>query len=658
MTEEVDRANLVATMQSHRICVIVPTYNNAGTLSRVVSEILNYSSDVIVVNDGSTDSTKDILNAFSSSIHLVSYDKNCGKGTALKFGFKKAIGLGYDYAITIDSDGQHYPSDIPLFVRAIVENPGALIIGQRDLSNVDINGKSAFANKFSNFWFAVQTGRKLTDTQTGYRAYPLKHLHGLGILTSRYEAELELLVFSAWNGVNIVSVPIKVYYPPKSERVSHFNPALDFTRISILNTILCFGALLYGAPSMLYHRIKTRRIFTKELTPFTRIGKERRIANITFDRIGRSFYALSHFLFWSMLVFKPYVFYNFNICKASDSKRLKLHRKLQWISSFFSRIFPGGKATVQNTNQEDFSTPALIICNHQSHLDLPIIMATYHKLVFLTNDWVWNNKYFGGIVRQAEYLPVSAGMNVIIPHLKNLRDRGYSIVVFPEGTRSCDCRINRFHQGAFLLAQELKMDILPMVLHGAGHYLAKHDGLFRKNPQTLRILSRIPYKREDEMPLRKQASYFRKIISTEYDRMERDLETPGYWKYFVFYKYAYRGWATTYRAKSELRLLNEIGEKINSINVPVYFINAGVGALPLVCALANKNIEVFSLVENIDDFKIARETADKPQNLHIIHSVWANDYDNIPAQAKLFVTSQSLMEQFKSNNPIFVNIQQ
>ena len=658
MTEDVDKANLIATMQSHRICIVVPTYNNAGTLSRVVSEILNYSSDVIVVNDGSTDSTKDILNAFSSSIHLVSYDKNRGKGTALKLGFKKAIELGYDYAITIDSDGQHYPSDIPLFVKAIVENRGALIIGQRDLSNVDINGKSAFANKFSNFWFAVQTGRKLADTQTGYRAYPLKHLYGLGILTSRYEAELELLVFSAWNGVNIVSIPIRVYYPPQSERVSHFKPALDFTRISILNIILCFGALLYVAPSMLYHRIKARRIFSKEFNLFTRIGKNKRVANITLDRIGRSLYALSHFLFWSMLVFKPYVFFNFKICKASDSKRLKLHRKLQWMSSFFSRKFPGGKATVQNPNQEDFDIPALIICNHQSHLDLPIIMATHHKLIFLTNDWVWNNKFFGEIVRQAEYLPVSAGMDVIIPHLKNLRDRGYSIVVFPEGTRSDDCRINRFHQGAFLLAQELEMDILPMVLHGAGHYLAKHDGLFRKNPQTLRILSRIPFKREDEMPLRKQASYFRKIISAEYNRMERELETPGYWQDFVFYKYAYRGWATTSRAKSELRLLNEIEKLINSVKVPVYFINAGVGALPLVCALANKDIEVFSFVENIEDFKIADETADKPENLHIIHSVWANDYDNIPVQSQIFVTSESMMARFKSYNPVFVNIQQ
>ena len=140
--------------------------------------------------------------------------------------------------------------------------------------------------------------------------------------------------------------------------------------------------------------------------------------------------------------------------------------------------------------------------------------------------------------------------------------------------------------------------------------------------------------------------------------MEKELETSGYWKSFVFYKYAYRGWATTSRAKSELKLLNGIAKEINSIKEPLYFINAGVGALPLVCALANKDIDVFSFVENINDFEIATETADKPKNLHIIHSVWSNDYDNIPTQAKLFVTSESLMARFKSYNPIFVNIQQ
>lgn len=300
MKEDIKRENLIRTMQSHRICVIVPTFNNDCTIRRVISDLLNYSSDIIVVNDGSIDSTDKILEEFSTSIHIVTLDNNQGKGAALKHGFRRALELGYSYAITIDSDGQHYPSDIPLFVRAIVENPGALIVGQRNLKDVDINGKSAFANKFSNFWFTVQTGIKLKDTQTGYRAYPLKSINGINFLTNRYEAELELLVLLAWKGVKIVSIPISVYYPPQAERVSHFKPALDFTRISILNTILCFGCLLYGFPSIFYSRIKNRRFFNGEFIPFTRKKHEKREVNITFGRLCRSLYALSHFMFWSV----------------------------------------------------------------------------------------------------------------------------------------------------------------------------------------------------------------------------------------------------------------------------------------------------------------------------------------------------------------------
>lgn len=264
-----DKDDLIATSRRYKICVLIPTYNNAGTLRDVITDVLNYTSDVIVVNDGSTDSTRQILQSFGETITVVDYKNNKGKGTALKSGFKRAIELGYEYAITIDSDGQHYPDDLPKFIQAIAENEGSLIVGERDLSNVDINGKSSFANKFSNFWFCVQTGRNLKDTQTGYRAYPLKHLHGLSLLTSRYEAELELLVFASWNGVNIISIPIRVYYPPQSERVSHFKPGLDFTRISILNTILCGMALLYGVPARIWSSIKNKRIFSMEFRPFT-----------------------------------------------------------------------------------------------------------------------------------------------------------------------------------------------------------------------------------------------------------------------------------------------------------------------------------------------------------------------------------------------------
>ena len=116
--------------------------------------------------------------------------------------------------------------------------------------------QNTFANRFSNFWVRLQTGVNLSDTQSGYRLYTLSSLRGLSLITSRYEAELELLVFAAWAGVQICSVPVKVYYPPVEERVSHFRPVYDFVRISILNTILCVAALVYGYPRRLARSIK------------------------------------------------------------------------------------------------------------------------------------------------------------------------------------------------------------------------------------------------------------------------------------------------------------------------------------------------------------------------------------------------------------------
>lgn len=235
--------------------VLIPTYNNAATLATVIDGVLGHTDRVMVVNDGSTDTTADVLARYEGRIEVVTHPANRGKGAALRTGFKHARESGYTHVITIDSDGQHYPADLPAFMAAIDEHPDCIIVGERDLSGVDINGKSSFANKFSNFWFAVQTGHCLRDTQTGYRAYPLGRLSGLGLLTSRYEAELQVMVLAAWRGTGIVPIPIHVYYPPRHERVSHFRPARDFARISVLNTVLCVLAVVYGWPSRLVHKL-------------------------------------------------------------------------------------------------------------------------------------------------------------------------------------------------------------------------------------------------------------------------------------------------------------------------------------------------------------------------------------------------------------------
>ena len=185
------------------VCVVVPTYNNGTTIAGVLQRVLQLTDRVIVVVDGCTDDTRTQLTQFSSTnLQVVDYEQNRGKGHALVAGFRRALELGYDYAITLDSDGQHFPEDIPLFVAALEQHPGALIVGSRNLDQKNMSGGSLFANKFSNFWFTVQTGLSLSDTQTGFRLYPLHRLSGLRWITSRYEAELELLVFSAWSAVS------------------------------------------------------------------------------------------------------------------------------------------------------------------------------------------------------------------------------------------------------------------------------------------------------------------------------------------------------------------------------------------------------------------------------------------------------------------------
>ncbi len=232
----------------------MPTYNNAGTLRDVVERTLQFRPDVIVVNDGCTDTSSEILASFGDKITVVNYGKNRGKGYALKQGLKKAIELGFNYAITIDSDGQHFPEDIPLFIKALGQHQNALIVGSRNLNQENMPEKNTFANKFSNFWFKVQTGVNLPDTQTGYRLYPLKNLPNLRFLTSRYEAELELLVGAAWYGTDLIPIKINVFYPKAEERVTHFRPFWDFFRISVLNTFFCILAIVYGLPSRFIRR--------------------------------------------------------------------------------------------------------------------------------------------------------------------------------------------------------------------------------------------------------------------------------------------------------------------------------------------------------------------------------------------------------------------
>lgn len=236
-------------------CVIIPTYNNEKTLENVISSVLEYTTNVIVVNDGSTDSTEKILEQFKDKIKIISYSMNMGKGAALRRGLKRAEELGYEYAITLDSDGQHYAFEIPKFLDKVTPGDNVLIIGNRDMNSENIPQRSLFGRNFSNFWVRLETGQDLLDTQSGYRLYTVAKMNRFRFFTVKYDFELESLVRWAWCGFPVKFVTINVYYPSREERVSHFKGFKDNFRISLLNIALVIIAIIYVLPRSFFRAI-------------------------------------------------------------------------------------------------------------------------------------------------------------------------------------------------------------------------------------------------------------------------------------------------------------------------------------------------------------------------------------------------------------------
>ncbi len=248
------------TFKKWNMCVLIPTFNHGGTVTDVIDGMLVYTDDVIVVNDGSTDGTKEALEDYSTRCMVINMPKNRGKGEALRRGFKRAMELNFDRCMTIDADGQHFPSDVPVFLDYLQQYPDGLFMGTRTLDHENVPGTSTFGNKFANFWYWVITSRKLKDTQSGFRIYPLMTMKKMNFYSHRYEYEAEILIRLSWRDMDIVPVPIKVYYPPGDERITHFKKVTDFTRITILNIILLVQAVFYWHPVMLIRKIKKKSL--------------------------------------------------------------------------------------------------------------------------------------------------------------------------------------------------------------------------------------------------------------------------------------------------------------------------------------------------------------------------------------------------------------
>jgi uncharacterized protein (DUF2062 family) len=229
------------------ICIVIPVFNHALTVGRVAREAKDYFP-VIVVNDGSTDDTGKILTA-ETDIRVLTLPRNRGKGAALRAGFAAAEDLGFTHAITVDADGQHATAELPRFAAASRRRPDALVVGVRDLVKENAPRGRRLTNGISTFWFKIETGVPLPDTQCGYRSYPLQSVNRLRVTSQRYAYELEVMVKAAWASVPLVAQPVSADYRAATSRLSHFDPWRDMARMSLLHSRLstqafCVPALL------------------------------------------------------------------------------------------------------------------------------------------------------------------------------------------------------------------------------------------------------------------------------------------------------------------------------------------------------------------------------------------------------------------------------
>jgi 1-acyl-sn-glycerol-3-phosphate acyltransferase len=252
-------------------------------------------------------------------------------------------------------------------------------------------------------------------------------------------------------------------------------------------------------------------------------GRKREVP-VSIMRILRSAWAFG-FLLISVIVCTPVVLVIF-IGRKREWKDRFLHNLLYRFANLVIRRVPAVGFTLDNSVGETFSKPAVIISNHQSHLDLMCLMMLTPKMVVVTNDWVWRNPIYGALIRRAEFVPAAEGIDDYMPQFRSLVERGYSILVFPEGTRSADCSILRFHKGAFHLAQELGLDILPVCLNGVGYALPKEEFMLRPGHITVTIGKRVaPDDLSWGADARERTKAFHKFYQEWYAQMCNKLES-------------------------------------------------------------------------------------------------------------------------------------
>ena len=342
---------------------------------------------------------------------------------------------------------------------------------------------------------------------------------------------------------------------------------------------------------------------------------------LTLKRLVYTVLTLLVFFVFAFFLFTPFTLVYILLGPNTEKKRYRYHQMITFFMRAALKLLPGVKFHLNNKFGETFEKPAVIIANHQSHLDLVCMMMLHPEVVLLTTDWVWKNPIYGVVIRFAEYYPVSDGYDRNVERLQGLVKRGYSVIVFPEGTRSETDEILRFHKGAFQLAQALNVDLLPVFIHGASHVMPKKDFVLREGQLYVEIGQRMLAEELKSVEARTLTSQFHKYYIEHFEEIRRQRENAEYVLPFVRYKYIYKGNETERECRRNLKRIRARAAEIDALDCQSILLkNSGLGELAWTIALVHRDTQVYAVEPDEDKYLIASHCSYIPKNLHFIQS--------------------------------------
>ena len=294
---------------------------------------------------------------------------------------------------------------------------------------------------------------------------------------------------------------------------------------------------------------------------------------------------------------------------------------------------PFAKKKIVNNYKEDFSKPAVIISNHTSFLDTLAIGMVTPKIIYLVNDWVYNSPIFGRVVKLAGYYPASQGIEGSVEHLRDKIEKGYSLMIFPEGTRSNTNEMGRFYKGAFYLAEHFNIDVLPVYIHGNSEALPKGDHIIYDENITVVIDKRI--KADDKSfgeNYSQRTKSINKYFRSEFNKLRSELEDENYFENKLFLSFLYKEREIISEVKSDFSANKSNYYKLNSLINPeakIVHIASDYGQMDFLLSMQEPKRKVKSFISDLEKREIASSNyLVKKYNVNYVDNLEIDDKKN------------------------------